>query len=51
MIPFDNHHDTGQKLLLNGVVLGSGGTTQSDLTAALRISSRIPTSDPSSRGN
>ena len=26
MIPFDNHHDTGQKLLLNGVVLGSGGT-------------------------
>jgi len=36
MIPFDNHHDTGQKLLLNGVVLGSGGTTQSDLTAALQ---------------
>ena len=36
MIPFDNHHDTGQKLLLNGVVLGTGGTTQSDLTAALQ---------------
>jgi len=36
MISFDNHHDTGQKLLLNGVVLGSGGTTQSDLTAALQ---------------
>jgi uncharacterized protein (DUF1800 family) len=36
MIPFDNHHDTGQKLLLNGVVLGSGGTAQSDLTAALQ---------------
>ncbi len=36
MIAFDNHHDTGQKLLLNGVILGSGGTTQSDLTAALQ---------------
>jgi uncharacterized protein (DUF1800 family) len=36
MIPFDNHHDTGQKLLLNGVVLGAGGTAQSDLTAALQ---------------
>jgi uncharacterized protein (DUF1800 family)/plastocyanin len=36
MIPFDNHHDTGQKLLLNGVVLGSGGTAQSDLTVALQ---------------
>ncbi len=36
MIPFDNHHDTGQKLLLNGIVLGSGGTAQSDLTVALQ---------------
>jgi uncharacterized protein (DUF1800 family) len=36
MIPFDNHHDTGQKLLLNGVVLGAGGTTQSDLATALQ---------------
>jgi uncharacterized protein (DUF1800 family) len=36
MIPFDNHHDTGQKLLLNGVVLGSGGTAQSDLNVALQ---------------
>ncbi len=36
MIPFDNHHDTGQKLLLNGVTLPAGGTTQSDLTAALQ---------------
>jgi uncharacterized protein (DUF1800 family) len=36
MIPFDNHHDTGQKLLLNGTVLGAGGTAQSDLTVALQ---------------
>ena len=36
MIPFDNHHDTGQKLLLNGMVLGAGGTAQSDLTVALQ---------------
>jgi uncharacterized protein (DUF1800 family) len=36
MIPFDTHHDTGQKLLLNGVVLGAGGTTQSDLNVALQ---------------
>ncbi len=36
MIPFDAHHDTGDKLLLNGVTLAGGGTTQSDLTAALQ---------------
>src|SRR5579864_9345439 len=36
MIPFDNHHDTGAKLLLNGVTLPAGGTTQADLTAALQ---------------
>jgi uncharacterized protein (DUF1800 family) len=36
MIPFDNHHDTGTKLLLNGVILPAGGTTQADLTAALQ---------------
>jgi uncharacterized protein (DUF1800 family) len=36
MIPFDTHHDTGDKLLLNGVTLPGGGTTQSDLTAALQ---------------
>jgi uncharacterized protein (DUF1800 family)/plastocyanin len=36
MIPFDSHHDTGQKLLLSGVTLPAGGTTQSDLTAALQ---------------
>jgi uncharacterized protein (DUF1800 family)/plastocyanin len=36
MIPFDTHHDTGQKLLLNGVTLPAGGTTQADLTAALQ---------------
>ena len=28
MIPFDSHHDTGDKLLLNGVTLAGGGTTQ-----------------------
>jgi uncharacterized protein (DUF1800 family) len=36
MIPFDSHHDTGSKLLLNGVTLPAGGTTQGDLTAALQ---------------
>ncbi len=36
MIPFDTHHDTGSKLLLNGVTLPAGGTTQADLTAALQ---------------
>jgi uncharacterized protein (DUF1800 family) len=36
MIPIDSHHDTGTKLLLNGVTLPAGGTTQSDLTAALQ---------------
>ena len=28
MIAFDSHHDTGSKLLLNGVTLPAGGTTQ-----------------------
>ncbi len=36
MIPFDSHHDTGAKLLLNGVTLPGGGTTQADLTASLQ---------------
>jgi uncharacterized protein (DUF1800 family) len=36
MIPFDSHHDTDAKLLLNGVTLPAGGTTQADLTAALQ---------------
>jgi uncharacterized protein (DUF1800 family) len=36
MIPFDTHHDTGTKLLLNGVTLPAGGTTQGDLAAALQ---------------
>ncbi len=36
MIPFDSHHDTGTKLLLNGLTLPAGGTTQADLTAALQ---------------
>ena len=36
MIAFDTHHDTGSKLLLNGVTLPAGGTTQADLTAALQ---------------
>ncbi len=36
MEPFDSHHDTGSKLLLNGVTLPAGGTAQADLTAALQ---------------
>jgi len=36
MIPFDSHHDKGSKLLLDGVTLPGGGTTQADLDAALQ---------------
>jgi len=37
MIPFDSHHDsTNTKLLLNGVTLAAGGSTQADMTAALQ---------------
>jgi uncharacterized protein (DUF1800 family) len=36
MIAFDTHHDTGAKLLLNGVTLPAGGTTTGDLAAALQ---------------
>jgi uncharacterized protein (DUF1800 family) len=36
MIPFNSHHDTGDKTLLNGYVLAGGGTAQSDLDAALQ---------------
>jgi len=36
MIAFDTHHDTGEKLLLNGTTLPAGGTAQADLTAALQ---------------
>jgi len=36
MVPIDSHHDTGTKQLLNGTVVPSGGTTQSDLDAALQ---------------
>ncbi len=46
MIPFDSHHDTGQKLLLNGVTLPAGGTAQSDLTAALQNISSHPNVGP-----
>jgi uncharacterized protein (DUF1800 family) len=46
MIPFDNHHDTGTKLLLNGVTLAAGGTTQADLTAALQNITSQPNVGP-----
>jgi uncharacterized protein (DUF1800 family) len=36
MIAFDSHHDTGSKILLNGVTLPAGGSTQADMTAALQ---------------
>jgi len=36
MVPFDNHHDKGSKLLLNGVTLPAGGTAQGDLDGALQ---------------
>jgi uncharacterized protein (DUF1800 family) len=36
MVGFDAHHDTGAKLLLNGVTLPAGGTAQQDLTAAMQ---------------
>jgi len=36
MASFDPHHDTGDKVLLNGVTLPGGGTAQADLTAAIQ---------------
>lgn len=35
MVSFDAHHEPGTKLLLNGVTLPAGQTTQQDLEAAL----------------
>lgn len=35
MIPFDNWHEPGAKTLLNGTVVPAGGTTMSDINAAL----------------
>ncbi len=35
MVPFESNHDTTSKTLLNGVVVGAGGTAESDLKAAL----------------
>ena len=36
MVAIESHHDTGAKQLLNGTVVSAGGTTQSDLDAALQ---------------
>jgi uncharacterized protein (DUF1800 family) len=36
MIPFDTHHATTAKLLLNGVTVPAGGTALNDLTAAMQ---------------
>jgi uncharacterized protein (DUF1800 family) len=36
MVSFDPHHDTGEKILLNGVTLPAGGSAQADLTAAIQ---------------
>jgi len=46
MVAFDSHHDTGSKLLLNGVTLPAGGTTQADLTAALQAIFNHPNVGP-----
>lgn len=35
MIPFDDFHDTGEKSLLNGLLVPAGGTARSDLQASL----------------
>jgi uncharacterized protein (DUF1800 family) len=35
MVSFDNHHETGTKLLLNGVTVPTGQTAQQDLEMAL----------------
>ncbi len=35
MKPFEEFHDTGEKLLLNGEILPAGGTAREDLEAAL----------------
>jgi uncharacterized protein (DUF1800 family) len=36
MIPFDNHHNTAAKTLLDGATLPAGNNTQTDLDAALQ---------------
>ncbi len=36
MVPFNSHHDTDAKTLLNGAVIPGGGTAQADLDAALQ---------------
>jgi uncharacterized protein (DUF1800 family) len=36
MVPYEPNHDTGEKLLFNGVVLPAGQTARQDLEAALR---------------
>jgi hypothetical protein len=46
MIPFEDHHDTGPKELLNGVIVPAGGTARSDLAAALQSIFRHPNVGP-----
>ena len=36
MVPFESHHDKGSKLLLNGNLVPAGGTSASDLDAAMQ---------------
>jgi endo-chitodextinase len=35
MLPWEMHHETGEKLLLNGVTIPAGGTARSDMKLAL----------------
>ena len=46
MVAFEAHHSTGSKTLLDGFVLSAGGTTQSDLTAALQAVFNHPNAGP-----
>jgi uncharacterized protein (DUF1800 family) len=46
MEPWEQYHETAQKLLLDGTVLPGGGTAQQDLTAALDLIFNHPNVGP-----
>ena len=46
MLPYDSHHAAGSKLLLNGFTIPAGGTTLTDLDAAVQNISTHPNVGP-----
>jgi len=46
MIAFDSHHDTGSKLLLDGFTVPAGGTSSSDMDAAMQNIANHPNVGP-----